>query len=367
MISSLSKAWKLVRDKLPDHACGRLKLNTKYLVPDITKDTNLECLIPMTTGYGVCTTLLVDLLVCTYNDFIETCRVASNSRWQPQRIPISHLDACHLINFEQQLLPVLISYCQYLNFMDTDTKRIQLNLAALEKCIMDQFVLGKPFIMFDVPLIVFKRELTSTLRKKIIQEQLTEQDRAHLCSALRTPNQLKNTLEDISILLGFLSSMGGNGETYIRDYANKTLRMKPPAVPQFLKLKHIVSIWQALSVQLAIATHQEPFDQLEEEFLSDLEQSQKDELDIVLRRFNLDNLLGILYELVESHLKFSSQEELSLPLVQTVKAFLEVCGAQAILEFNEFPGSITFKQIVATWKHIALYKKSHEHEKQASS
>lgn len=66
----------------------------------------------------------------------------------------------------------------------------------------------------------------------ITQEQLTEQDRAHLCSALRTPNQLKNTLEDISILLGFLSSMGGNGETYIRDYANKTLRMKPPAVGQ---------------------------------------------------------------------------------------------------------------------------------------
>lgn len=58
---------------------------------------------------------------------------------------------------------------------------------------------------------------------------------------------------------------------------------------------------------------QEPFDQLQKEFLSDLKQSQKEELDIVLRRFNLNNLLGILYELVESHLRFSSQEELSMP------------------------------------------------------
>ena len=66
-------------------------------------------------------------------------------------------------------MPVLISYCQYLNFMDTERQQIQLNLAALEKRIMDQFVLGKPYIMFDVPLVVFKRELTSTLRKKIIQ------------------------------------------------------------------------------------------------------------------------------------------------------------------------------------------------------
>lgn len=114
----------------------------------------------------------VGLQASEKNLFKNSIFIHSNSvssRWQPQRIPISHLDACHLINFEQQLLPVLISYCQYLNFMDTDTKRIQLNLAALEKCIMDQFVLGKPFIMFDVPLIVFKRELTSTLRKKIIQ------------------------------------------------------------------------------------------------------------------------------------------------------------------------------------------------------
>ena len=52
---------------------ARLRVDTKYLIPEISKNTKLEYILPTTTGPGVCTTSLVDFLVCAHNEFIEKC------------------------------------------------------------------------------------------------------------------------------------------------------------------------------------------------------------------------------------------------------------------------------------------------------
>lgn len=57
---------------------------------------------------------------------------------------------------------------------------------------------------------------------------------------------------------------------------------------------------------------QEPFQEELTQLQEELTNVQKDDLNKVLRRFDLDNLLGILYELIKSRLRFSSQEELFL-------------------------------------------------------
>ena len=49
-------------------------------------------------------------------------------------------------------------------------------------------------------------------------------------------------------------------------------------------------------------------------------------------------------------------------LLNIIHGFREVCGFKPMHELNEFPNSITFQQIVATWKHVAFYKRKHEHE-----
>ena len=53
---------------------ARLRVDHKYLIPSISLDTKLDHLIPTTTGAGVCTSSLVDFLVCTHNSFIGKCR-----------------------------------------------------------------------------------------------------------------------------------------------------------------------------------------------------------------------------------------------------------------------------------------------------
>ena len=94
LVSSLSNAWELVHERLPEHGewivsmyaiylfhafitnwiLARLRVDHKYLIPSISLDTKLDYLIPTTTGAGVCTSSLVDFLVCTHNSFIGKCR-----------------------------------------------------------------------------------------------------------------------------------------------------------------------------------------------------------------------------------------------------------------------------------------------------
>ena len=45
---------------------------------------------------------------------------------------------------------------------------------------------------------------------------------------LRTPDRLRENLDVVDIVLGFLSSGGGRAEKLLGDYINKVLKMKKP-------------------------------------------------------------------------------------------------------------------------------------------
>lgn len=61
---------------------ARLRVDEKYLIPVLQKDTTLDYFIPTTTGPGACTVALVDYLVLVHNNFIECCKslVAASRR-----------------------------------------------------------------------------------------------------------------------------------------------------------------------------------------------------------------------------------------------------------------------------------------------
>ena len=58
---------------------------------------------------------------------------------------------------------------------------------------------------------------------------------------------------------------------------------------------------------------QEPFDSVRSDFLKPLKEEEKDELEKCLRLFDLDSLLGTLYEFIETHVKHSPDGELEWP------------------------------------------------------
>jgi len=52
---------------------GQLSVSEEYVtaMPTISDSTKLAYLIPTTTGEGVCSTVLLDFLVATHNNFVK--------------------------------------------------------------------------------------------------------------------------------------------------------------------------------------------------------------------------------------------------------------------------------------------------------
>ena len=58
------------------------------------------------------------------------------------------------------------------------------------------------------------------------QETLPQRVRQDIITELRTPDRLRETLDVVEIVLGFLSSGGGKADKPLGDYIDKTLKMK---------------------------------------------------------------------------------------------------------------------------------------------
>ena len=77
------------------------------------------------------------------------------------RLQLSRLQSCHVIDYEQQLIHVVMTHCKYslkIGFGDDVTY----DYASLEKHILDRFVHGKPLIDVDIPLLAFKSDILKT-------------------------------------------------------------------------------------------------------------------------------------------------------------------------------------------------------------
>ena len=141
----------------------------------------------------MCTSSLVDFLVCTHNTFMAKCRdqeygnvcsivhlwlklvIPFSKKWTLQKIPITQLNSCHVVDYERQLIPIVLSHCHY-SLTYGKGQQIEYDFPALEKHILDRFIYGKPHIMLEIPHVVFKEDryteaIFGAIRKKVHQVQ----------------------------------------------------------------------------------------------------------------------------------------------------------------------------------------------------
>eukprot|EP00731_Ephydatia_muelleri_P024235 Em0016g506a len=315
LVLRLSKAWELVHERLPEHS--RLRVDHKYLIPSISLDTKLDYLIPTTTGAGVCTSSLVDFLVCTHNTFMAKCR-DQDKKWTLQKIPITQLNSCHVVDYEHQLIPIVLSHCHY------------------------SLTYGKG------QQIEYTEAIFGAIRKKVHQEILPPELQEQIINELRSMHRLKEAMDAIEIILVFVSSGGAKADKNLGELKNTG------------RLKHVVSLWQTISVefsrQLALKG-QEPFEQLDKGFSDALTRRHESALNIVLRSYDIDPLLGLLFEFIETHLRHS-HSELEWPLIDTLQAFVDTHGISLGVKYFDQLGEVELlnSQAVAVWKHIVLYQ-----------
>ena len=67
-------------------------------------------------------------------------------------VPISHINHCHLVEYEDEILSILLSHCHF-SLRSGEAQDVNYDLPALEKHILKRFILGKPVIQLDIPQV----------------------------------------------------------------------------------------------------------------------------------------------------------------------------------------------------------------------
>ena len=77
-------------------------------------------------------------------------------------IPLSQLQACHILNYEHKLIPVILTHCQYSLQYGKGTE-VDYDFEAIERDLFDKFIFGKPLILIDeIPRVVFRKDAHET-------------------------------------------------------------------------------------------------------------------------------------------------------------------------------------------------------------
>ena len=63
-------------------------------------------------------------------------------------VPITHIHRCHLLDYEDQIVSVVMSHCLY-PLKIGEAYSVQYDYQAIEKHILDKFIYGKPRILSD--------------------------------------------------------------------------------------------------------------------------------------------------------------------------------------------------------------------------
>lgn len=76
------------------------------------------------------------------------------------KIPISHAQSCHLLDYEHQIISIVLSHCQY-SLEYGKGQKVEYDLSALEKHIVDRFIHGKPILQLEIPQVTYRKEVYS--------------------------------------------------------------------------------------------------------------------------------------------------------------------------------------------------------------
>ena len=94
--------------------------------------------------------------------------------WREHKVPITHIHRCHLVDYEHQLLSIVLSHCNYcLTFGKGQS--IKYDHAALQKHILDRFIHGKPRILSDIPHVVYRKDIYTTVTFAAVRKKVKNQ------------------------------------------------------------------------------------------------------------------------------------------------------------------------------------------------
>jgi hypothetical protein len=75
------------------------------------------------------------------------------------------------------------------------------------------------------------------------QERLNSHIRKEILAELRTPDHLRENLDVVDVVLGFLSSGGGKADKKLGEYVDKVLKMRRRPFSQKVSWCNVAVVW----------------------------------------------------------------------------------------------------------------------------
>ena len=105
---------------------------------------------------------------------IPMLKCAAISSWDRHKVPITHIHRCHLLDYEHQIVSVVLSHCCY-SLRVGQAHTVQYDHQALEKHILDKFIHGKPRILSDIPQVVYRKDIYTTVTFDAVRKRVDPQ------------------------------------------------------------------------------------------------------------------------------------------------------------------------------------------------
>ena len=95
-------------------------------------------------------------------------------KWLKNEVPITHIHQCHLLDYERQIISVVLSHCHY-SLRVGVAHTVKYEYQSLQKHILDKFIHGKPKILSDIPQVVFRTDIHSRTTFAAVREKVNPQ------------------------------------------------------------------------------------------------------------------------------------------------------------------------------------------------
>jgi hypothetical protein len=364
LISSFTKAWKLVKENVLNH--GRLKpKRQEHELDSITVETPLAFLLPRPQEEGTCSVSLVDYLVnFTHNELLGTYRriVSFESLRDIERVSMEDVTRAQLVacDVERDLMPIVFAHCDYSLAAGEGTK-ITYDLAALERQIIDRFFVGKPHVDMKVYRVAFRKEaytgaLFDRVRQRVAQEQIPTRVQRQVVFEMQYTADLYRVLSVLDTVIGFIASSGGSADTALDHYIHRILQMPmteglhSSKAKQFCQLKHVLALWCLLMVEkgrrLALA-RREPFEHVPNKYKELVPFPTRKKLQMTLKKINLEAFLTEMVEVIT--LELGKWEETNNIEEYPLGAALRELYGSELAYVDDIPHEVELKHIIHCW------------------
>ncbi|KAH3727158.1 hypothetical protein DPMN_053084, partial [Dreissena polymorpha] len=319
-IHDFACAWDITRKTLEQYGChtefGRTFVPYEFCNQTINDNTPLTVFLPRTSGPGLCSYAMLDLLFRKQNDFLSSFVVGESERKNAIHRAVKPMDvtSSHLISYdhEHDLMPLVLANCHYSFEMGVGTK-IEYDFASMERQLMDRLLYSKSMIEMDsfleIDLMIYRTEVTNVnvfmqLSEKIPQVHLNGAVRTQICEELRKIPDVCKTLDNLDIAISFLKTTGGDPQTKLNTFMVKTLQMENAIISQkacqTCELRHARALWLLLSLQrskLLIEHRQsteEVFETLPDDMYDNLEKGVETRFKEYMNTLNVEKLSTVL-------------------------------------------------------------------------